>query len=151
VARAAFDTLVVVHALCAVVGFGAVGISGVYGFGARRLAGSRAVEEARRYFESPGRLELLILAVPFLGAAALAVQPGGRGVAQLWSGLAAGVWLVAAALLLAVVRPAERAVRAGLAAGGDRVAAAGGRLGWASVASDLAFFAAFVLMVAQPH
>lgn len=147
-----YVALVVLHVLCAVVGFGSLAISGVYGFGSRRPAGPEAVAEAGRYFASPGRLELLVVPVPFLGAAALAVQPGGRGVFQLWSGLAGAVWLVAAVVLFGVVRPSERRMRGGLAAD-DRAAtaAAGSRLGWASVATDVAFAVGFFLMIFQPR
>jgi uncharacterized membrane protein len=162
--RELYDALVVVHVACALVGFGSVAISGVYGFTTRRPAGPESVAEARRYFSSPGRLEWLVAVVPVPGVAALAVQPGGRGVGQLWALLALLIWAGAAALLLGVVRPAEARLRAALGAvPADAVgsgsatadpaelAAGGHRLGWASVGSDLAFFVALLLMIFQPH
>lgn len=144
----AYWTLVGLHVACAVVGFGSVAFSGVYGFLA---AGGGSDDEVRRYFAAPSRLEWLVLAVPFLGAAALGVHPHGRGVVQLWSMLAAAVWLVAATLLLGVVRPAERSLREAGAQGSRPDPAVGRRLGWAGVASDVAFTVAFFIMVVQPH
>ena len=151
-ARAAFVVLVVLHVLCAVIGFGSLGVSGVYGFGAGGRRNGPTREETGRYFSSPGRLPLLLLAVPFLGVAALAVEPHGGGVAQLWAGLAAAVWLAAAAALLGLARPAERRLRQALDEGdGAALAAAGARLGWTTVATDVAFLVALGLMVSQPR
>jgi hypothetical protein len=152
--RGFYDFLVAAHVVCAVIGFGSLAISGVYGFTTRRPAGPDAVDEARRYFRAPGRVEWLVLAVPFLGAAALAVEPGGRGVGQLWAGLAAAVWLGAATVLIKVVRPAEARLRVALAGPAPDLTAlpgAGHRLGWGGVVTDLAFFAGLMLMVFQPR
>ncbi|MHB1536418.1 MAG: hypothetical protein ACYC1D_17780, partial [Acidimicrobiales bacterium] len=140
--------------------------SGFYGDMARRAArgapGSGASEEARRYFASPGRVEWALLGVPFLGAGALAARPGADQFARVWVAAAGGLWLVAVGLLIGVVRPAERVIRAGLASDGraagevrgmaemGAVAGAGRRLAWAAAASDLVFGAAFVLMVYRP-
>jgi hypothetical protein len=152
--RPLYDLLVAAHVVCAVIGFGSLAISGVYGFTSRRPSGPEAVDEARRYFRAPGRVEGLVLAVPFLGAGALAVQPGGRGVGQLWAGLAVVVWLVAATVLIRVVRPAEARLRLALA-GPDpdrtELAGAGHRLGWAGLVTDLAFLVGLLLMIFQPR
>ncbi len=147
-AETVFWVLVGLHVTCALVGFGSVALGGIYGFLA---AGGGNEEEVRRYFATPLRLEWLVLVVPFLGAGALAVQPHGRGVVQLWSMLAAGVWLVAAVLLLGVVRPAEARLRTTTAQGARADHAAGRRLGWAGVATDVAFAVAFFLMITQPR
>ncbi len=146
--RFVFYVLVGLHVACALVGFGSVALSGVYGFLAVQ---GDSHEELARYFASPSRLEWLVLAVPFLGAGAAAADPHGHGVVQLWTGLAAVVWLVAAALLLGVVRPAERSLRAGTASGALPDPASGRRLGWAGVASDVAFLVALQLMIWQPR
>jgi uncharacterized membrane protein len=149
-----FDVLVVLHVICAVVGFGSLALSGVYGFTSRHPAGPEAVEEARRYFRSPGRLELAVLAVPVFGVAALGVQPGGGGLGQLWALLALGIWLTVTIVLIGVIRPAEARLRAVLVAPSpDEVAmaTAAGRLGWASVVTDLGFFVALMLMILQPR
>jgi Predicted integral membrane protein (DUF2269) len=144
-----FDVLVGLHVVSAVVGFGAVAITGVYGAGAARPLRPGAAEETARYFRSPGWAEWLVLAVPFLGAAALGVRPKGANFGQVWVVAAAVIWAVAATLLVGVVRPAERRIRAAVAAGATAIPA-GRRLVWATVASDLLFVAALVLMIGQP-
>jgi hypothetical protein len=152
--RSLYDILVVAHVACALIGFGSLMLSGVYGFSHRDPRGAGAIEEARRYFGSPGRLELLVIPVPFLGAAALAVEPHGKGAGQLWAVLAEVVWLIAVVVVVAVARPAERKIRAALTAPEVDAAAVGAgarRLGWAGVVTDVAFFAALMLMVFQPR
>jgi len=141
-----FDALVALHVICAVVGFGAVAITGVYGATAAHPQRPGAAEETARYFSAGGRAEWLVLAVPFIGAAALGVRPDGADFGEVWVVAAAAIWLVAAALLVGVVRPAERRIRTG----GAPAAPAGRRLMWASVASDVLFLAALVLMIGQP-
>ncbi|HEY3810376.1 MAG TPA: DUF2269 family protein [Acidimicrobiales bacterium] len=144
-----YDVLVALHVVSAVAGFGAVAISGVYGSIARRPERPGAPEETRRYFQSPGRAEWLVLAVPVLGAAALGARPAGADFGQAWVIAAAVVWLAAAALLLGAVRPAEAEIRTANAAG-ESAPAAGRRLMWTAAASDLLFVVALVLMVGQP-
>lgn len=137
--QAVYDTLVGLHVTCAVIGFGAVAISGAYGALGRRDA---TREEIQRYFASPGRAEYLILPVPLFGAAAMAVRPAGREFGQVWVLAGFGIWAVASALLLRVVRPAEERLRRGQAAGSW--------LMWAAGACDALFVVALLLMVTQP-
>jgi len=139
--RAAFDVLVALHVTCAVVGFASVAVSGAYG-----VIAPGSPEEGRRYFSSPGRAELLILAVPVFGVAALAVRPSGHDFAAAWVLAALGIWAAASALLLGVVRPAERRLRASV---GDRAAARA--LARAGAACDVLFAAAVFLMITQPR
>jgi hypothetical protein len=140
---AVYDTLVALHVVVAVAGFGAVAISGAYGALARRAPHG---EETRRYFSGRGRAEYLIVAVPFLGAAAMGFRPGGSEFGDLWSILGWVIWVAASGLLLGVVRPAEAAIRAQ----GEDSAPAGRRLMWAGAACDVLFVAALLLMVTQP-
>ena len=169
---ALYDTLVALHVVSALVGFGSVALSGLYGATARHPDRPGAAEEAGRYFRSPGRAEWLVLIVPFLGVGALALRPSGADFADTWVISASIIWLAAAALLLGVIRPAECRLRAAIAddrapssmaeggPGADlapfqltpapAVAGAGRRLMWASIGSDLLFVAALVLMIGQP-
>ena len=152
---ALFDALVVAHVACAVVGFGAVAISGVYGGSTRHTERPGTIEEAGRYFRSRARAEWLVLAVPFLGLAALAARRGPSELDQAWVVAAAGVWLLAAATLLCVVRPAERQLRTLLAGSEHRgapggIKVAGRQLMLAAAASDVLFVVALALMVNRP-
>lgn len=159
-----YDVLVAVHVTAAVVGFGAVALSGVYGGSATRPERDGAWEELRRYFALPGRAELLVTVVPFPGVAALLVDPGPSRLGQTWVAVGLGLWVIASALLLAVVRPAGAVISREMASGGGgshaadvassgraaRVRQAGSRLRWSAAASDLLFCVALVVMVIQP-
>ncbi len=79
-----FDVLVGLHVLCALVGFGSVAISGVYGAWMRRTEEADDSEETARYFQSRGWPELLVLAVPVFGVAAIGFRPDGADFGDLW-------------------------------------------------------------------
>lgn len=151
---AAYDVLVGLHVACAVIGFGAVAITGAYGAIGRNVGrpGSRreAPEEVARYFASGFALEYLVLVAPVFGLAAMSVRPGGSEFGQLWAWGGVAVWVLAGGLLTAVVRPAARRIRQA----GTEIEAVTGearRLMWAAAASDLLFVVALFLMVTQPR
>lgn len=150
-----YDALVVVHAAAAVVAFGAIALSGVYGSTATRGGRPGAMEEVRRYFASPSRAAAAVVGVAPIGAVALAVDPRGPGFAHAWVAGGLVLWLIASALWLAVVRPAEAAIARAVGAeaspvGSQALTAAGRRIARASGATDLIFVAALALMVFQP-
>ena len=138
----AYDALVAVHVVFAVVGFGAVAISGVYGALARNQANEN---ETTRYFASRGLAEWLIIPVPFVGLAALLVNDRSGDLTDAWVLGGSAVWVAATAILLAGVRPAEARLRRGQ----DR-AGTGRVLMWSGIASDVLFVVALALMVTQP-
>jgi undecaprenyl pyrophosphate phosphatase UppP len=139
--------LVALHVICAVVGFGSVAITGMYGAGARHPERFEDEEETARYFRSRGWPELLILAVPVFGAGALAQKWGDHAFTRVWVVAGILIWAAASGLLLGVVRPCERRIRAGTQPAASR---AGSQLMWAAVGCDVLFVAALVFMVAQP-
>lgn len=151
---AAYDVLVGLHVVFAVVGFGAVAISGAYGAIGRNpstlLAGPESSEEVRRYFAARSHLEYLVLAAPLFGVAALSVRPGGSDFGAIWAVAGLVIWVLAGGLLTALVKPAERRIRA---AGPDVVSASSDArlLMWAAAVSDLLFVVALLLMVTQPR
>jgi hypothetical protein len=140
-----FDVLVGLHVAAAVIGFGAVMISGVYGATAARPGQPNAAEEAARYFRSNNWAELLLLLVPFLGAAALGFRPDGADFGDLWVIAGWVLWVAAAGFLIGVVRPAEQVLRQR-----PNDAGAGRRLKWGAAACDVSFVIALALMVSQP-
>jgi uncharacterized membrane protein len=137
-----YDALVALHVVCAVVGFGAVAISGVYGGLSRNPENS---VETRRYFASRGLAEWLILPVPFFGVGAFLADDRSGDLAEAWVIAGSAVWVLATVLLVAVVRPAERRIRIG----GDTVTA-GRTLMLAGLACDVLFVVALAVMVTQP-
>jgi hypothetical protein len=148
--RPLFDVLVGLHVASAVVGFGAVLLHGIYGGMAATPERAGATEESNRYFKTGGWVEWVLLAVPFLGAAALAVRPGGSEFGDLWVISALVVWLVAAVVLIRVVHPAEQVLRGRSGASDAPSVAAGRRLKWGALVCDALFLVALLLMVSQP-
>lgn len=134
--------LVTLHVVSAVIGFGAVAVSGAYG-----IITDREPEEGRRFFSSPARAEYLILLVPVFGVAALVERPGGHEFGAVWVVAGLVIWAAASALLLAVIRPAERRIREVL----GRSSRYARRLAWGAGLCDALFVSAFFLMVTQPR
>jgi hypothetical protein len=137
-----YDALVALHVVCALVGFGAVAVSGVYGGLARNPANE---SETSRFFASRLFAEWLIIPVPFLGLGALLADHRSRELGDVWVVGGWIVWVAATALLLGVVRPAESRLRARANTARD-----GRVLVWAGIASDVLFVVALGLMVTQP-
>lgn len=148
-------TVVVLHVLSAVVGFGAIFVTGVYAGLARR----RATEAVRRYFRpGPNWAARGLYLVPVLGVVLVETSHGTDRFAQLWVWVSLLLWVLAAGLAQAVVWPGEARVQqlvaesppAGSGAGRVELDRACRRVELAAVAIDLAFVATLVLMVAKP-
>jgi uncharacterized membrane protein len=147
--------VVVLHVLSAVVGFGAIFLTGVYAGLARR----RASEAVRRYFR-PGVnwAARSVYLVPVLGVVLVEISHGADRFAQLWVWVSLLLWVLAAALAQAVVWPGEARVQQLVAESsppGSRARPveldrACRRVERAALAIDLAFVATLVLMVTKP-
>jgi hypothetical protein len=176
--RAVTGVLVALHIVAAVVGFGAVAMTGALALTAARDPSSPA---AARYFRpGPNWASYLVFLVPVCGAG-LEASSGWGDVHFAWPWIALGIWLVAAATGSAHW-PAERRLQgllaAGAGAGPNRVApetpqdtdatrnlprdpeAAGAagdllaacrRTAWSSAVMTTCFVAALVVMVVQPR
>jgi hypothetical protein len=97
-------TLLVLHVLSAVVGFGAIFLTGVYAGLARR----RADESVRRYFRpGPNWAARALYAVPVLGVALVTTSHGADRFGQPWVWVSLVLWFAATALAQAVVWPGE--------------------------------------------
>ncbi len=149
----AYDAVLVLHVLSAVIGFGALAVTGGYAATARRSL-PEVPDSIRRYFSPGTNLPArLLYAVPLLGGALVGMSGGDIGFDQAWLAASLGLWVVAAAVAQAVVWPGERAVQARLASGedaGESLDRALRRVSLGAGAVDLAAAAAFALMVAQP-
>src|ERR1700735_1702635 len=157
-----YVSLIIAHALCAIVGFGALAATGAYAQAVRNSRDPFSSETLRRYFR-PGHnvASATIVAVPILGGCLLLAQHGEDvHLAYPWIGLAC--WGVAATVAATVVWPAERKLQGMLAAseeGPARVvsnesrgvldAAASRCFAGASV-TTVCFAVAVVVMLLQP-
>jgi hypothetical protein len=152
---ALFYSLVLLHAVAALVGFGSIGFAGTYASraylppdadlpldeavpGASEPGSARPTstevaeqeaetEELLRYFQRPARLWLALVAVPFLGLGALAANPDIGGLDQAWVLGALLVWLSATLIGASLVVPALRQMRSMLFPPGTPTSPAGGR------------------------
>lgn len=106
-----YDIFVAVHVSLALVGFGAVALSGAYGIVGR----SGLSRELARFISGRTWAEFSLVAAPLFGVAAMAVRPGGSEFSQLWAIGGLTIWVVAAVLLVCVLRPAEARLRAAVA------------------------------------
>jgi hypothetical protein len=154
-----YDLLVILHVLSAVVGFGAVGVSGSYAARARLAVRPREQELLVRYF-APGTnwAERCLLVTPVLGAVVLVV--GDRPAAsQAWPWIGLGCWVVAAGISSSWCWPAERRVQAWLSGSSGALGAGDGISSFrdacravelASLAISVCFLGAVVVMIWQP-
>ncbi len=156
-----YDVLVLAHVLSAVVGFGAIGITGTYAARARSLPEPLRQARLRRYFH-PGTnwAERSLYLTPVLGA--ILLFAGDRSaVSQLWPWIGLGCWLLAVAIATALCWPAERKIQSFFAQVGEArqdapEALAGFRdacrvLQWGASAISLCFLVAVVVMIGQPR
>jgi hypothetical protein len=110
-----YVSLIIAHALCALIGFGALAATGAYAQAVRNSRDPFSSETLRRYFR-PGHnvASATIVAVPILGGCLLLAQHGQDvHLAYPWIGLAC--WGVAATVASTVIWPAERKLQGMLA------------------------------------
>lgn len=156
-----YDLLVGLHVLSAVIGFGAVGLSGTYAASAREATEPRQDPALRRYFHlSTNWAERSLLVTPVLGVIVLCA--GDRSAdSQAWPWIGLGCWVLAASIATGRCWPAERRIQLWLADLPDSADGPPPGLGefrdacrvvqsGASVVS-LCFIAAVVVMIWQPR
>jgi hypothetical protein len=156
-----YDLLVGLHALSAVVGFGAVGVSGTYAARARSVAVPRSDDGLRRYFR-PGTnwAERSLLLTPVLGALVLWAGDS-TAVSQPWPWVGLGSWVLAVGIATGLCWPAERRIQvffAGACGNGEQPEPAPvefrkacAALQWGASAVSLCFGVAVVAMIWQPR
>jgi hypothetical protein len=154
--------LILAHALCALIGFGALAATGAYAQAVRSARDPFSSETLRRFFRPGHNLaSATIVAVPILGGCLLVAQHGQDvHLAYPWIGLAC--WAVAATVAATVVWPAERKLQGMLAVSQDEpdhLGADQSRVVLDTVATrcfsgasvtTVCFVVAVVVMLAQP-
>ncbi len=158
-----YKLVLVVHILCAIVGFGAVYLNGVYGAEMRKRRGQDAVA----IFEANWRVtqigQYFIYAVLLLGLALVGMSDKAWKFSQTWVWLAVVLYLVGIGLSHGVLLPGVKRmgvlmremVAAGPPQGGPPPQAAemetlGKRVGTTDVALNLLIVVILVLMVFKP-
>jgi hypothetical protein len=157
---ALYTILLMLHVLCAVIGFGTMVVTGVEAARARRGPSGPGAEGVRRYFRPgvnwAGRT---LYGVPVFGFSLIEASDGAFRSGDGFVVVGLMVWLVAAVLAEVVVWPGERRIQVELTTGwgGDTDAALARSLDRhcrqvAAAAAVLAvlFVAATVIMVGKP-
>lgn len=105
-----YDTVVLVHVLGAIFGFGSLAMTGVFAAIARGRAGANS-SAVRRYFSgSTNWASRTIYSVPILGFALLAMSDNGFRLDEAWVVMSLAIWIGAVGLAQLVIWPGERAI-----------------------------------------
>jgi hypothetical protein len=158
----AYPLALAAHIASAVVGFGELALSGVYGAWGRRLDSRQQLKELRRYFGTPSLAGRCLWAVPITGGIALWLRSGAQGLGQAWAIMAAGCWAATLTLAVTVIWPARQRLQPVLdqleqspslqsaQSGRAAVEQLCRRLAGAAAICDVVFTAALLLMIFQP-
>jgi hypothetical protein len=104
----AYDVVLVLHILCAIVGFGAVYLNGVYGAEIRKRRGSDAIAIYDANFRVSKIGEYLIYGVFISGFALVGMSDSVVEFSQTWVWLSIALFVIALGLSHGVLLPAER-------------------------------------------
>ena len=157
-----YVALMLAHALCALIGFGALGTTGAYAHAITKSQNPYASEALQRFFRPGHNLaSAMIGLVPVLGAALLFAQHGKDAhLLYPWIGLA--LWVVAAGIATGLIWPAERKLQLLLASRRavsstapsaieqGELAQIARRCLLGAMLTTGCFLGAFVVMIAQP-
>jgi uncharacterized membrane protein len=151
---AAYEVVVLAHVLAAFIGFGAVGVAGVYALVLRRR-GPVSESVVRYYRPGVNWVGRVLFVVPVLGFVLIGMshRDHGYSLADGWVMIGLTLWAVAALAAEMVLWPTERSLQQ-LVASGDWDATAhkslSARVAWTSGALVVIFLVAVVVMVAKP-
>jgi hypothetical protein len=164
---ATYSILLLLHVACAVVGFGALAVTGIQARRARRGPAGPDADAVRRYFR-PGVnwVARLLYGVPLFGFALISASRGAFAAGDGFVLAGLGLWSAATVVAEVVVWPGERRIQEVVSTGWDagRGASPEGepaatvrrfdldchRVAGAAVVLSAVFLVAVVLMVAQP-
>lgn len=152
-----FSILLVLHVLCALVGFGAMVLTAVQAVRAGAGPSAPGAGAVRRYFRpGPNIAGRFLYGVPVFGFALLAASRHAFDAADGFVVLGVCLWVGAVALAEAVVWPGERRIQAVVTESWDDPGTAPGldatcrRVVAAVVVEVLVFLAATVIMIGKP-
>lgn len=152
----AFSVVLLLHIASAVVGFGAMVVTGVQAARVRRGPDTPGAGAVVRYFR-PGVnwVARVIYLVPVLGLSLIALSRGAFGLGDLFVDVGLAVWLTSVLLAELVLWPGERRIQQALAKGWppridrdlDRVCQ---HVAWTAPILAVLFFGAAAVMVVKP-
>ncbi len=145
-----YDTLLIVHVLVGMLGYGAVIFSGVF---SRKLLREGPSASTRKYFDgSPNIPGMFIGLVPVFGVLVLLIGKGNlRDLTKGWFDLAVTIWVVSAAVAFMRVFPPERKLHLALEENSDNVGTVAKSISRASGLCSVLYVAAFYLMLFKPR
>ncbi|MGH9018001.1 MAG: hypothetical protein ACRDY1_09675 [Acidimicrobiales bacterium] len=153
---ALYSILLLLHVACAVLGFGALAMTGAQARRARRGPQAPGADGVRRYF-SPGVnwAGRTLYGVPVFGFALLAASGGAFSAGDGFVVVGLGLWALAAAVAEMVLWPGERRIQEVVSRGWEPGADAGfagdcRRVATAAAGLGVVFVAAVIIMVARP-
>jgi len=154
---AVYTILLILHVLCALVGFGTVVVTGVQAARARRGPSAPGADGVRRYFRPgvnwAGRA---LYGVPVFGFSLVAASHGAFSSGDGFVVVGLVVWLVAALLAEGVVWPGERRIQVVLTGSWDEVGSAPAldrdcrQVAAAAAVLAVLFVVATVFMIGKP-
>ena len=103
-----YRVVLLLHILCAIVGFGGVMLNGVYAVASRKAIGHGATAIVRANAKATKIAEVFIYAVPVLGFGLVGMSGDVWSFSQTWVWLATVLYLVALAISLGALLPAAR-------------------------------------------
>jgi len=157
---ALYSILLLCHVGCAVVGFGALVLTGVQARRAGRGPSGPGAEGVRRFFR-PGVnwAARTLYGVPLFGFALIAASKGAFSANDGFVVIGLGLWVLATMAAEAVVWPGERRIQSVVSTWAGAVAESGSassfagdcrRVAWSAAGLSVIFVVAVVLMVARP-
>ncbi len=162
----AYKLVLVLHIMCAIVGFGAVFLNGLYAAQIKAYKGREGLAISEANYAVSSVAEYLIYAVPVLGIILIALSDKAWKFSQSWISASLLLYIIGVAVSHAVLRPGHKRMNAlmgELAAGGAPPAGAvnappqvvemeqiGKRMAAAGLFLDVLLIAVVYLMVFKP-
>ncbi|MEO5842857.1 MAG: DUF2269 family protein [Acidimicrobiales bacterium] len=103
-----YKVVLLLHILCAIVGFGGVMLNGIYAVASRKAIGHGALALVRANAKATKIAELFIYAVPIFGLALIGMSDDGWAFDQTWVWLAVVLYAIALAVAVGLLLPSAR-------------------------------------------
>lgn len=104
----AYNSVLFVHVLCAIVGFGAVMLNGIWGSALSKATGDAAATLATTLHKVSKIAEIFIYAVPVFGILVIVLSDEAHKFASPWISASFTLYVIALGLSLAVLQPSVK-------------------------------------------